>query len=110
MTSTSQRLISGNRPLVKCNGIALAGVGHGHVSLFGHLGDQLALVVLLGLDLFVTILNGNISILDGQGVELGCRGQFGGLFGNNDLSASSTNLVTTCVLQATPKSNLPAFL
>ena len=65
-----QRFIGGNRPLVKCNGIALAGVGHGHVSLFGHFGDQLALVVLLSLDLFVTILNGNISVLDGQGVEV----------------------------------------
>ena len=104
-----QRFIGGNRPLVKCNGIALAGVGHGHVSFFGHFGDQLALVVLLSLDFFVTILNGNISILDGQGVELGCRGQFGGLFGNNDLSAISTNLGTICVLQGNVKIKLADF-
>ena len=76
-----------DQPLIERNGIALADVGDSYIGVFRHLCNQITNLVSLSMDLFAIMLNKNVSILNGQEIEV-CSGNNGSSFLANFCTAT----------------------
>ena len=94
-----------DQPLIERNGIALADVGDSYTGVFRYLCNQNTNLVSLSMDLFAIMLNKNVSILNGQEIEV-CSGNNGSSFLANFKRASvhdGREQIGTKLLQAASK-------